>query len=46
MAAREDRRDRTAFETARKEWSNTKGISGRGALDGATGNHHSEVWLG
>lgn len=44
-AAREDRRDRTAFETARKEWSKTAGISNRRAV-GSGGDHHSEVWLG
>ena len=44
-AAKEDKRDRTAFETARREWSQATGISGRGALDGA-GDHRSEVWLG
>lgn len=44
-AARDDRRDRTAFETARKEWSKTGGISIRKAVGGG-GDHHSEVWLG
>lgn len=43
--AREARRDTTAFETARAEWSRSA-ISVRGKGVGAEGDHGTEVWLG
>lgn len=43
--AREARRDVTAFETARAEWSRSD-VSIRGKGVGAEGDHGVEVWLG
>ena len=43
-SAKEAKRDTTAFEAARAEWSKAT-LSAKGSV-GATGDHRSEMWLG
>lgn len=42
-SAREERRDKTAFEEARETWGRST-VSARGKV--GTGDHKNEVWLG
>ena len=43
-SAKEAKRDTTAFEAARAEWSKAT-LSAKGSV-GASGDHRSEMWLG